>query len=257
MFKWLGKCIKDANDIDELTKEVKKLENKSNYKAKENGDIEIKAERQSTIGWFYSYKTYFVIPKSDIIFHTENSIVFKDYRYYFNFESEYFNCCAYKSIENKENLIEYKETQIKTYEYFREDECWKHTKTDIVGVEVVSERTPIEIFKKEYKSKYCLIENEDELNDYLSSALDCNTWCRMKLYNKMKELGLGDGFINSFADLVGNDLNKYHAMIDLAGEVSDKDTLMYLYTYKFGKNDKDGHNMLCLNGTVTTTYSAN
>ena len=54
----------------------------------------------------------------------------------------------------------------------------------------------------------------------------------------MKELGLCDGFINNFADLIGNDLNKYHAMIDLASEVKDRDTLMYLYTYKFRK-DKD------------------
>lgn len=246
MFKWLSKNKNDADDISILTKEVEKFNNAKNYKIKENGDIEIKAEKPSTIGWFYAYKTDIVIPKSSIVSHTENSIVFKYYRYYFNFESEYFNYSAYKSIENKENLIKYKETQIKTYEYFREDECWKHTKTDIVGTEKVSERTPIEIFEKEYKSKYCLIESEDELNEYLSSTLDCNTWCRMKLYNKMKELGLGDGFINSFADLVGNDLNKYHAMIDLASEVSDKDTLMYLYTYKFGKVDKDEHNMLCL-----------
>lgn len=263
MFKWLGKCIKDANDIDELTKKVEpvkepeKPKDINNYTTKENGDIEIKVERESTIGWFYSYKTDFVIPKSDIVSHTENSIVFKDYRIYFNFESNYFNYVAYKSIENKDNLIKYKETQIKTYEYFNEYKCWKHTKTDIVGTEKMSERTPIEIFKKEFKSKYCLIETEDELNEYLSSTLDCNTWCRMKLYNKMKELGLGDGFINSFADLIGNDLDKYHAMIDLANEVSDKDTLMYLYTYKFGNNNKNGYNMLCSNGTVTTTYSAN
>lgn len=238
MFGWFkrDKNIKNGqfNEAENVEKS-KEIKIANNYEVKENGDIEIKAEIQSTIGWFYSYKTDFVIPKSDIVYHTENSIVFKDYRHYFNFESEYFNYVAYKSIENKDNLIEYKETQIKTYEYFKEDKCWRHTKTDIVGTEKVSERTPTEIFRKDCKSKYCLIENEDELNDYLSSTLDCNTWCRMKLYNKMKELGLGDGFINSFADLVGNDLNKYHAMIDLANEVTDKDTLMYLYTYKFSK----------------------
>lgn len=242
MFGWFkkNKNVEDeqSNKTENVEKPVEKpkeIKIANNYEVKENGDIEIRAEKQSTIGWFYSYKTDFVIPKSDIVSHTENSIVFKDYRYYFNFESEYFNYVEYKSIENKDNLIKYKETQIKTYEYFREDKCWRHTKTDIVGTEKVSERTPIEIFRKDCKSKYCLIENEDELNDYLSSALDCNTWCRMKLYNKMKELGLGDGFINSFADLIGNNLEKYHAMIDLASEVSDKDTLMYLYTYKFGK----------------------
>ena len=235
MFGWFKK---NKNVEDEQPNKVEKIaaiKIADNYEVQDNGDIEIKAEKHDIICWAYFYKTNIVIPKSSIISHTENSIVFKDYKYYFNFESEFFNCRAYKSIENKENLIEYKETQIKTYEYFSEDGCWKHTKTDIVGTEKVSERTPIEIFEKEYKSKYCLIENEDELNDYLSSALDCNTWCRMKLYNKMKELGLGDGFINSFADLVGNDLEKYHAMIDLASEVTDKDALMYLYTYKFGK----------------------
>lgn len=227
----------ENEQLNETEKAEKTKETKiaNNYEVKDNGDIKIRAEKQNTIGCFYSYKTDLVISKSDIISHTENSIVFKDYRHYFNFESEYFNYVVYKSIENKDNLIEYKETQIKTYEYFKEDKCWRHTKTDIVGTEKVSERTPIEIFKKEFESKYCLIETEGELNEYLSSTLDCNTWCRMKLYNKMKELGLGDGFINSFADLVGNDLKKYHAMIDLANEVTDKDTLMYLYTYKFSK----------------------
>lgn len=234
MFKWLNKCIKEADDLDKLTKEVEKLDNKSNYETKENGDIEIRIEVQSS-SCLFPYKNYSVIPKSDVISHTENSIVFKDWRSYSNFKSDYIILDNCESIERKENLIRYKEAQIKTYEYSIEDECWKMTRVDVVGTEIVYEKTPLIIFKENWESKYKLIETEEELNEYLSSALDCNTWCRMKLYNKMKELGLGDGFINSFSDLIGNDLKKYHAMIDLANEISDKDTLMYLYTYKFSK----------------------
>lgn len=142
---------------------------------------------------------------------------------------------AYKSIEEKENYIKYKETQLKTYEYFKEEKYWKLINTDIIGTEIVYEKTPLEVFKENCKSKYKLLETEDEFNEYITSTLDCNTWCRNKLYNKMKKLELGDGFINQFADLIGNDLDKYHAIIDLANEITDKDTLMYLYTYKFGK----------------------
>ncbi len=238
MFKWFNK---DKNESNESRKPI--INKVNNYETQENGDIKIKAERQSSIGFYCTYKGDIVIPKSSIISHTENNIVFKDYRRYFNFESKYLYSISmyyYESIKNKENFVEYKETQIKTYEYFVEDECWKLMKTDIVGIEVVHERTPLEIFKEQYKSKYKLIETEDEFNEYMASTLDCNTWCRKKLYNKMKELELGDGFINQFADLVGNDLDKYYAMIDLANEVSDKDTLMYLYTYKFGNVDKKG-----------------
>lgn len=184
-------------------------------------------------GW-YSYDDI-TIPKSSIITHTNDTIIFKDYETSYNYNM------AYKSIENKEIFIEYKNTYIKTYTYTKKFHCdewyWKQTGRKLENREIISKKTPLEIFK-EYNSKYKLIETEEELNKYLSSTLDCDTWCRMKLYNKMKELGLGDGFINNFADLVGNDLDKYHAMIDLANEVTDKDTLMYLYTYKFRK-DKD------------------
>ena len=231
MLMWLFDREK-GNEV-EKTDETEKVEKvkADNYETEENGDIKIIAEKESTFGWYSTYKGNVTIAKSSIISHTENSIVFKDYRHYFNFES---NCPAYyKSIEKKKNLIEYNEVQVKTYEYFKEKECWELTRTDIVGTEVISERTPLEIFKEELKSKYCLIETEEEFDEYLSSSLDCDTWCRKKLYDKMKELGLGDGFINQFADLVGNNLDRYNAMIDLANEVSDKDTLMYLYTYKF------------------------
>lgn len=235
MFKWLKN--KDEKEVEK----IKIIDNKNNYKVKDNGDIEIKAEKNNIIHTWYKYIGHTVIPKDDIVSHTESSIVFKDYRYYHNFESTYgeyvFGGNAYESIENKENYIKYKETQLKTYECYKKDECWKLTNTDVIGTETIYEKTPLEAFKESFESKYKLIETEDEFNDYMSSPLDCNTWCRKKLYNKMKELGLGDGFINQFADLIGNDLNKYHAMIDLANEVDDRDTLMYLYTYKFGKDN--------------------
>lgn len=239
MFKWLNKCIKDANDLDKLTEEVKKIENKNNYKIKENGDIGIRAEIRSVADYCFKYISDMVIPKDDIVSHTENIIVFKDYRDYYNFKFPYigyvFNSgIPCMSIENKKNFVKYRETRLNTYKYFEEEKCWKSTNTNVIGTEMVYEKTPLEVFN-DNKSKYKLIETEVELNEYLTSTLDCDTWCRKKLYDKMKELGLGDGFINQFADLIGNDLDKYYAMIDLANEVTDKDTLMYLYTYKFSK----------------------
>lgn len=233
MFNWF------KNNDEKEVKEVKVISDENNYKTKENGDIKIRAEVNSIIDYYITYKSDVVIPKDDIVSHTKNIIVFKDYRNYYNFESSYMGYVfdggtPYKSIENKENFIKFKETQLKTYEYFKEGKCWKLTNTDIVGTEIAYEKTPLEVFN-DNESKYKLIETEEELNEYLTSMLDCYTWCRMKLYNKMKEFGLGDGFINQFADLIGNDLDKYYAMIDLANEVTDKDTLMYLYTYKFSK----------------------
>lgn len=243
MFKWFRRNKIESEPEDEVEKPMQ-VKNTDNYTITKDGNIEVKTKILCEIsfygnGYCIGKKT---IPKSSIISCTKNNIVFKDYRYYYNFESKYYyfgtdlNNCS-KSIENKENFIRYKETQIKTYKYCNEGEYWGESKVDIVGTEVISERTPLEIFKEEFNSKYGLIETEEEFNEYLSSTLDCNTWCRMKLYNKMRELGLGDGFINSFADLVGNDLEKYHAMIDLANEVTDKDTLMYLYTYKFKQDN--------------------
>ena len=237
MLMWLFDREK-GNEV-EKTDETEKVEKvkADNYETEENGDIKIRAEKRFS----YTYGTFIddtIIPKSSIVSHTKNSIVLKDYRYYYNFEH-----CLYSSnfknvggaIENKQNFIKYKETQLKTYEYLKENKYWKLIDIDVVATEVEYEKTPLEIFKEKFKSKYGLIETEDEFNEYISSSLDCDTWCRKKLYDKMKELGLGEGFINQFADLIGNDLNKYHAMIDLANEVSDKDTLMYLYTYKFSK----------------------
>jgi hypothetical protein len=230
MFSWFWFC-KDKNKLKE-TKEVKEVK-ADNYNEDDNGNIVINAT------WGNCYAPSFPISKESIISHTEESIVFKDYVVTYNHQVTWgynnFYVDYTQTMENKENFIEYKETQIKTFKYHSDFEQWSLARSEIIGTEVISERTPLDVFEKEFKSKYKLIETVDEFNNYLSSTLDCDTWCRKKLYDKMKELGLGDGFINQFADLVGNDLNKYHAMIDLANEVSDKDTLMYLYTYKFSK----------------------
>jgi hypothetical protein len=232
MFRWI---IDLFNWSNEDTKEV--ISN--NYQIDDNGCIKIEVQKNA---WLHgTSRTKDVsIDRSFIISHTENNIVFKSYEYYLNFEPKIIYGIHYddnnKSIENKENLIRYKKEENHTYEYSKEEKCWKRINTVVVGTEKISEQTPLEIFINQLNCKYKLIETVDEFNDYISSALDCDTWCRKKLYDKMKELGLGDGFINQFADLVGNDLDKYYAMIDLANEVSDKDTLMYLYTYKFRQN---------------------
>ena len=210
----------------------------NNYKIDDKGNIEIRV-----FSWVYNIPIELLLSKESIISQSNENIVFKRYQTFYNHQTIFphgFPSPTYlidytKTIEKKENFITYKETKLETYEH-RSNGVWNLINTDVIGKEITLERTPQEVFEKEFKSKYKLIDTMDEFNDYLSSALDCNTWCRKKLYDKMKELGLGDGFINQFADLIGNDLNKYYAMIDLATEVTDKDTLMYLYTYKFQKN---------------------
>jgi hypothetical protein len=223
MFKWFNK---------------NKNEKPSNYTITSNNEIEIKIfDAASWAVW-----ETLLIPVSSVISYNEERIIFEDADISYSHYTEYCGlrhieqCRNHaKAIDKKENFIECKETWVKTFKYNPEEQWWKLVTQSKIKVEEISNRTPLEIFKEEYKSKYKLIETEEEFNDYLSSALDCDTWCRKKLYDKMRELGLGDGFINQFADLVGNDLDKYYAMIDLANEVYDKDTLMYLYTYKFGK----------------------
>ncbi|MBM6798823.1 hypothetical protein H7U28_08370, partial [Coprobacillus cateniformis] len=61
----------------------------------------------------------------------------------------------------------------------------------------------------------------------------CDAWCQKKLVEKMLELGLGSGFISSFSELIGNDIEKYYQMIHLAEEVENKDILMYLFANLF------------------------
>lgn len=231
MFRWLINILFDCSN-----KDIKGVA-ENNYKINDDGNITIKVQKNAWLCGTESTKDI-SIKKSFIVSHTENSIVFQSYKHRLNSEIRYVydNGDYHSSIENKEDLIEYKDIENHIYEYSKKDKCWKRIKTEVVGTEAVFSKTPLAVFLEEFNSKYKLIETIDEFNNYLSSALDCDTWCRKKLYDKMKELGLGDGFINQFADLVGNDLDKYYAMIDLANEVSDKDTLMYLYTYKFRQN---------------------
>ena len=200
--------------------ETKKVKNDNNYEINEKGDIKIQVLKQ---GIFCKYRDIMVIPKNSIICHKKDVIIFKSYTYRQNFKPDYSFYCEentpsydYSAIIYKRNFIKYKDTHINVYEYFKEDEGWKLINSDEVGTEVISERTPKEIFTEEFNSQFCLIETKDEFNNYMKSNLDFDTWCRKKLYNKMKELGLGNVFINQFADLIGNDRDKYHQMIELA-----------------------------------------
>lgn len=224
MFNWFKK--NKANETKE--------EKKKNYKELDNGDISLCIE---DYGYFMpndKYRRYYTtsinIPKSSIISCDNNYMTFE----HSETEQEYSRFDAIE--EKKDYIVSTKDLLVLCSNRSMETRnLWSIVRKEVVSSKEVSRQTPLEVFTTDFKSQYKLIETEDEFNDYLASTLDCNTWCRRKLYNKMKEVGLGDGFINEFADLIGNDLDKYHAMIDLAGEVSDKDTLMYLYTYKFGK----------------------
>ena len=215
MFKWFKK---NKNETSET-----KIEKRANYIERNNGNIEI------CLGDCF-YTQYVVIPKSSISSHTEDVIVFERHE-------KSLNHSLANAIEDKVDSVQLDKTLAVTCVYHTYYHYWEIEDRKIVATKEVSRKSPLEVFVKNYESKYKLIETEDEFSEYLSSTLDCDTWCRKKLYTKMKELGLGDGFINQFADLIGNDLDKYHAMIDLANETSDKDTLMYLYTYKFGKDN--------------------
>lgn len=214
MFNW----FKKNNETNKL---------KAKYKELDDGYIEIYVNENNYIG---SRRYPVKIHKSMIESCTKETIVF-------NRRETHWSMCMEDAIETKRDQVELENYVEMTCEYDQVWEYWDVVSKRIIETKEVSKKTPVEIFAEMRKNGWGwkLIETEDEFNEYLASTLDCNTWCRRKLYNKMKELGLGDGFINEFADLIGNDLNKYYAMIDLASEVSDKDTLMYLYTYKFGK----------------------
>lgn len=183
------------------------------------------------------------VSKNNLLSLDDKKVVYKDF-----VNSHYINWKNSKEIESKSKLY-----KIYNHEYVRSasfeevhyDAGWDYNNLWIIYDSVLVEKHLIEelsiqeYFKRYYDSKYKLIETEDELNEYLESKLSCNDWCRLKLVKKMKEIGLGNGFINGFADLIGNDLEKYHQMIDLANECKDKDILMYLFTYKFGKEEDE------------------
>lgn len=80
-----------------------------------------------------------------------------------------------------------------------------------------------------------LIETEAELDDYYNSSLNINDWCRLKLVKKMKEIGLDDGFIYEFGDMIGNDIDKYKSLTNIAKECRNIDLLKYMLIYKYGK----------------------
>lgn len=155
-------------------------------------------------------------------------------------------------IKHKEDLKTWQEKWEYTYRY--EDNYYLYGWREITRFKVEEfnyQVTPIqEVFTDKLGGKYKLIESVDELNAYLLSNLFCNDWCRLKLISTMKSLNLGDGFITGFADLIGNDLEKYHLMIDLAKEVKDIDTLMYMFVYKFGKKEETE----CRNLNITNSY---
>lgn len=234
MFKWFKRNQNQNKTEANLTEDVKK--NKPNYEELEDGSKVFVIGYNDT-HYYGTMPTTF--SKDSIISHTEDTLIVKDYVHCGNFKtrSQWGNFevdCPKLAIDKKENFITYKYTYLKTYVYNSVHEFWKLVNKELVSKEIESEKTPKEIFE-ENKCKYKLIEGEEEFDEYLESKLDADTWSRKKLYNKMRELGLGNGFIEEFSDLIGNDLKKYHTMINLASEVSDSDTLMYLYVYKFKK----------------------
>lgn len=237
MFKWFKRNQNQNKTIEDLVEEKFKnsIKNNTNYQELEDGSIKIKYRYDD----YDNFTSFMEIPKDLIVSHTEDTIIVKDYRNYANFNAytkwgNFEISCAELAIDKKQNFITYKQTYFKTYVYDSKDKFWKRVSKEFVSKEIESEKTPKEIFE-ENKCKYKLIEGEEEFDEYLKSKLDADTWSRKKLYNKMREFGLGNGFIEEFSDLIGNDLKKYHTMINLASEVSDPDTLMYLYVYKFKK----------------------
>lgn len=93
-------------------------------------------------------------------------------------------------------------------------------------------KTCMDVFKE--LGSYKLIETEAEFEDYLNSNVSSDDWCMHKLAKTMLSLNFGQGFINGFADLIGNDLQRYHEMIDLSKECKSRDILMYLLVKKYG-----------------------
>lgn len=166
------------------------------------------------------------LSKTMVVSHTKDMIILNRH----DVKGDY---CAFEAITLKKDLVREDTLSIVTYKYNSKKEWWETVNTVKKETQVIT-KTPLDIFKEDYNGSFGLIETEEEFNQYLTSSLEWETWCRVKLFNKMKELGLGEGFITHFADLIDCDLKKYHAMIDLANEVKDKDVLMYLYTYKFG-----------------------
>lgn len=176
----------------------------------------------SKSGWY----GFSITVKKDEIIETNHKDNFKIIRYcYDKFPNAYDEC-----VERKVNQEKRKAKKI--IEFKLHDDRWFIDSEDILEYEVISVKTPKEIFKE--KGNYKLIETEAEFDDYMKSNLSCNDWCQIKLAKTMLSLNLGNGFINGFDDLIGANLSRYRLMIALAKECDNRDLLMYMLIKKLG-----------------------
>jgi len=139
---------------------------------------------------------------------------------------------------DKSILIENKEKELKIFE--AKGKCITYvcgfgfeTKFKEESRELVKILTYKEVFRELGHVK--LIETEAELDNYYNSSLNINDWCRLKLVKKMKEIGLDDGFIYEFGDMIGTDIDKYKSLTNIAKECRNIDLLKYMLIYKYGK----------------------
>ncbi len=176
----------------------------------------------SKSGWY----GFSITVKKDEIIETNHKDNFKIIRYCDDkFPNAYDEC-----VERKVNQEKRKAKKI--IEFKLHDDRWFIDSEDILEYEVISVKTPKEIFKE--KGNYKLIETEAEFDDYMKSNLSCNNWCQIKLAKTMLSLNLGNGFINGFDDLIGANLSRYRLMIALAKECDNRDLLMYMLIKKLG-----------------------
>ena len=176
----------------------------------------------SKSGWY----GFSIIVKKDEIIETNHKDNFKIIRYCDDkFPNTYDECIECKVNQEKRRTK-------KIIEFKLHDDRWFIDSEDILEYEVISVKTPKEIFKE--KGNYKLIETEAEFDDYMKSNLSCNDWCQIKLAKTMLSLNLGNGFINGFDDLIGANLSRYRLMIALAKECDNRDLLMYMLIKKLG-----------------------
>lgn len=176
----------------------------------------------SKSGWY----GFSITVKKDEIIETNHKDNFKIIRYCDDkFPNTYDECVEHKVNQEKRKAK-------KIIEFKLHDDRWFIDSEDILEYEVISVKTPKEIFKE--KGNYKLIETEAEFDDYMKSNLSCNDWCQIKLAKTMLSLNLGNGFINGFDDLIGANLSRYRLMIALAKECDNRDLLMYMLIKKLG-----------------------
>lgn len=176
----------------------------------------------SKSGWY----GFSITVKKDEIIETNHEDNFKIIRYCDDkFPNTYDECIECKVNQEKRRTK-------KIIEFKLHDDRWFIDSEDILEYEVISVKTPKEIFKE--KGNYKLIETEAEFDDYMKSNLSCNDWCQIKLAKTMLSLNLGNGFINGFDDLIGTNLSRYRLMIALAKECDNRDLLMYMLIKKLG-----------------------